>query len=356
MRVGVIPENLLERVALMAGMAPEPLGDSWFTFLLARTVMLGTKLGIFEALAEGDQSAAEIAAATSTHPVAAGKLLNALVGARYLRFSDGKYRLAPMARRWLLSKSPQSVRDKVLFQFWEWATVERAEEYLRSGEPLDVHSRFSDDEWGLYQRGMRSGIEPMVGEVVRRLKLPATTTRMLDVGGSHGYFSVAFCRKYPQLSSVVLDLPQAVRHAAPILQRDLSQLSPGGGEPRVIHREGDALESDLGREQYDLVLLSSLVHHFDAPTNAHLVRRCADALRPGGVLVIFESLRIDPADGVGQVGGLMDLFFGLTSASGTWSAAEMGDWQRGAGLQPRKPLRLRLARDLAAVAADKPRA
>jgi hypothetical protein len=69
--------------------------------------------------------------------------------------------------------------------------------------------------------------------------------------------------------------------------------------------------------------------------------------------LIFESLRIDPADGVGQVGGLMDLFFGLTSASGTWSAAEMADWQRQAGLTPRKPLRLLIARDIAALAADK---
>src|SRR6476620_1493818 len=126
MRVGVIPENVLERVALMMGLAPEPLGDSWFTFLLARTVMLGTKLGVFEALADGDKSSDEIAALSGTHPTAITKLLNALVGARYLGFVDGRYRLAPMARRWLLAGSSQSVRDKVLFQFWEWATIERA--------------------------------------------------------------------------------------------------------------------------------------------------------------------------------------------------------------------------------------
>jgi SAM-dependent methyltransferase len=346
MRIGVIPENVLERVALLAGMAPVPLADSWFTFLLARTVMLGTKLGVFEALAEGDKSAGEIALAAGTHPRATAKLLNALTGARYLRYTDGRYRLSPMARRWLLAASRQSVRDKVLFQFWEWATIERAEDYLRTGQALDVHEGFSDDEWGMYQRGMRSGIEPMVSEVVRRLKLPPKAARMLDVGGAHGYFSVAFCRKYPRLSSVVLDLPQAVRHSAAILQRE------NMGE-RVVHQVGDALAADLGREEYDFVLLSSLVHHFDDATNRALVARCAGALRPGGVCAVFESLRIDPADGVGQVGGLMDLFFGLTSASGTWSAAEIADWQRAAGLQPRRPMRLMLARDIAVLAAEK---
>jgi SAM-dependent methyltransferase len=347
MRIGVIPENLLERVALMTNLAPVPLGESWFTFLLARTVMLGTKLGVFEALAEGALGAGELAATTGLHAGAAQKLLNALVGARYLRFADGKYTLAPMARRWLLAKSPQSVRDKVLFQFWEWATLERAEDYLRTGRSLDVHDGFSDEEWGMYQRGMRSGIEPMVGEVVRRLKLPKNAEKMLDVGGAHGYFSVALCRKHPRLSSVVLDLPQAVRHSAAILEKE----QMGG---RVVHEIGDALTSDFGEGRFDLVLLSSLVHHFDADTNRALVARAARALRPGGMVAIFESLRVDPESGVGQVGGLMDLFFGITSASGTWSAAEMAGWQSDAGLRPRKPLRLRLARDLAVQAADKP--
>jgi 2-polyprenyl-3-methyl-5-hydroxy-6-metoxy-1,4-benzoquinol methylase len=348
MRIGVIPENLMERVGLWAGLAPLPLAESWFTFLLARTVMLGTKLGVFEALADGNRSAAEIAAATGTDTQAMGKLLNALLGSRYLEFSDGRYRLTPMTRRWLLQTSPQSVRDKVLFQFWEWATIERAEEYLKSGRALDVHGGFSDDEWGMYQRGMRSGVEPIAAEVVRRFRLPRSAGRMLDVGGAHGFFSVAFCRKHSRLSSVVLDLPQAVRHSAPILQRE------NMGE-RVVHQEGDALTTDLGKEQYDFVLLSSLVHHFDDATNRALMARCAAAIKPGGVCAVFESLRVDPAEGIGQIGGLMDLFFGITSASGTWSAAEIGDWQHQAGLKPRKPMRLFLARDVAVVAADKPR-
>src|SRR4029078_10623286 len=95
-----------------------------------------------------------------------------------------------------------------------------AEDYLRTGRALDVHGGFSDEGWGMYQRGMRSGIEPMVSEVVRRFKMPKNAERMLDVGGAHGYFSVALCRKYPRLSSVVLDLPQAVRHSAPLLSRE----------------------------------------------------------------------------------------------------------------------------------------
>jgi hypothetical protein len=42
----------------------------------------------------------------------------------------------------------------------------------------------------------------------------------------------------------------------------------------------------------------------------------------------------------GQLGALTDLYFALSSASGTWSFAEMASWQRAAGLRPRRPLHL----------------
>jgi hypothetical protein len=43
----------------------------------------------------------------------------------------------------------------------------------------------------------------------------------------------------------------------------------------------------------------------------------------------------------GQAGTLLDLYFGLTSQAGTWSHEEMTDWQREAGLEPKKPILFR---------------
>jgi hypothetical protein len=39
------------------------------------------------------------------------------------------------------------------------------------------------------------------------------------------------------------------------------------------------------------------------------------------------------------VGATSDLYFALTSASGTWSLTEMQSWMREAGLTVAKPLR-----------------
>jgi SAM-dependent methyltransferase len=194
---------------------------------------------------------------------------------------------------------------------------------------------------------MRSGADILAHEVARRLRIRPGATRMLDIGGSHGYYSVAICRRHPMLSSVILDLPEAVRHAAPLLARE-------GMGARVVHQPGNALTGDLGSGAYDLIFIGALVHHFDEPANRDLVRRCAEALRPGGVLALHDALRVDPGQGIGQIGGLLDLFFGITSLSGTWSGEEMASWQRDAGLRPRKLMRSRIVRDIGVQAAVKP--
>ena len=122
-----------------------------------------------------------------------------------------------------------------------------------------------------------------------------------------------------------------MEHAAPLLAAE------GMGE-RVVHRAGDVLTEDLGREAWDVVLLAQLVHHFDEPTNRRLIERVARALRPGGVLVVQEISR-RPAGRRSQLGSLGDLYFALTSRSGSWSFEEIAEWQRAAGLVPRQPIR-----------------
>lgn len=353
MKLGAKAENPLDQLALAAGLVPTPLLDTMVALLLARGVMVGVKLGVFEALAAGPLPACEVAARCQVDPHATEKLLGALAGAGYLEVErgagqvlsqvlsqgagDAMFALAPVARRWLLKDSSRSLYDAILMQFLDATYIERMEEYVRSGQPLRIHEHMSDDHWELYQRGMRAGANLAAPELARRIPVPKGArdgvVDMLDIGGAHGHYSVALCRRHPGLRATILDLPQAVAHAAPILAAE------GMGD-RVAHRVGDALTADLGEERYDLVLIANLVHHFDDATNRALVCRVARALRPGGILVIGEVIRPSAPGKGGQIGALTDLYFALTSASGTWSFAEMAAWQRAAGLLPRRPVRL----------------
>jgi SAM-dependent methyltransferase len=342
MKLKVVAEHPLERVVLALGIAPVTLVDTHMAFLRARAIMVGTKLGVFDAIAAGARTAPAIAAKCGTDARATEKLLSALTGSGYVSQSGGDYGLTAVARKWTLADAPQSLRDKILFEFIEWEMVEKVEDYVRTGRPLELHQGTDKERWRLYQNAMRALAGMAAPEIARRLPVPAGATTMLDIGGSHGFYSVSLCRKHAGLSSIILDLPDAVAEAAPILARE------NMGD-RVRHRVGNALTDDLGEAAWDVVLTAQLVHHFDEVTNRQLAARVARALKPGGVFIILELIRPASAKESGQVGALLDLYFALTSQSGTWSVDEMQGWLNDAGLMPRTPIFMRTMPGAAAV-------
>ena len=328
------PENLLEALALRLGIVPTPLGDTHVAFMLARTIMVATKLGFFEVLATQPATAPQVAQRCDTSQAATTKILNTLVHLGYLHLTGSGYSLTTLTRKWILRDSAQSVYDKMLFQFTEWEMVAGYENYVRTGTPFRMHETFDEQQWGAYQRGMRAMAGTAAWEVGRRTPVPKRAQDMLDIGGAHGYYSVTLCRRHPGLRSVILDLPESINEAQHLLAKE----QMGG---RVVHQPGNVLTDDLGEAQWDIVLIASLVHHFDEETNRALMRRIARALRPGGVLVVQEFMRNQRPHAGDHLGALLDLFFAATSESGTWSVKEITDWQRAAGLKPQRPIWLR---------------
>ena len=327
MRLGMTPANAAERDALDSGAVPVPFFETHMAFGLARAVMAATTLGIFESLTGGAATADVIADRCRTDPTATHKLLTALAGCGYLESGEGRYALSPMARTWLVLESPRSLVHTLMFAYYEWDLMSHVEDYMRTGRPVDVHERMTGHQWELYQRSMRGLAAQSAHAAAQAIPVPEGAATMMDIGGSHGYYSVALCRRHPGLRSTVLDLPEAISSAAPLLAAE------NMGD-RVVHREGDALTHDLGVGAYDVVLVSNLAHHFSAPQNKELFTRIARALRPNGVFAVLEPFRSDTAAGVGQLAALSELYFGLTSRSGTWAVHEIAQWQRDAGLLP----------------------
>ena len=335
MRFEIVGENLVERIIARTNLAPIPLMETQIAYSMARSIMAGVKLGIYDAVGSGAKTPTEVAVQCKTDPAATEKLMNTLVGCRYLRYRDGRYDLTAKARKWLLRDSPHSIADKLLFQYDEWDIVAKYEEFVTTGKPLDAHLAINDSAgWERYQRGMRALASISAEEVAKRLPVPPGATAMLDIGGSHGYYSVCACRAHAGLRATILDLPDAVQQAAPILARE------GMGD-RVSHRPGNALSDDLGESAWDVVFLSQLVHHFTDQQNRDLMKRIAGALKPGGVCVLLDSLRPKSPEGAGAVGAILDLYFAATSHSGTWPLETMQDWHRQAGLTVEKPIHLR---------------
>jgi SAM-dependent methyltransferase len=347
MRLGTIGENPIERIIAKTNIAPIPMIETQIAFSMARAIMAGVKLGVFEAIGSGTLTPVQVAEKCNTDPAATTKLMDTLVGLRYLSHHNGGYGLTRKASKWLLPDSPNSISDKLLFQYDEWDLVGRYEDYIRTGEPLEFHGESTDTGlWERYQRGMRSLGSISGDEVAAKLPVPPGATTMLDIGGSHGYYSVCVCRRHQGLRATILDLPEAVEHAAPILAREDS------GD-RVSHRAGNALTDDLGENAWDVVLVSQLVHHFSEEQNRNLVSRVAASLKPGGVCILLDMLRPSSPEGAGGVAAVLDLYFSATSRSGTWPLETLRSWQRAAGLGVERVIHIRTMPGAAMVVARK---
>jgi SAM-dependent methyltransferase len=332
MKLAPQAENLMERIALMANLAPRPLLDTQIAFTGARAIMAAAEIGIFEALGKAEQNAETIALDCGTDARATKQLLDCLVGLGYAHWRDGNYGLPAPMRKWLLRSSPSSVVNKLAFQSMEWDIVGKTGDFVRTGKPVDFHEHMSPREWAVYQDGMRDVAANPAVELAKRLPVPQGATRLLDIGGSHGLFSSELCKRHPALAATILELPDAIDRASEIGQRE------GLGD-RVKHRVGNALMDDLGEATFDVVMVNNLVHHFSPAQNSELAKRVARALSPGGVYAIGDFLRPSHPGAGGGVPAVMDLYFALTSASGTWALQEIVAWQRDAGLEPMKAIK-----------------
>ena len=112
-------------------------------------------------------------------------------------------------------------------------------------------------------------------------------------------------------------------------------------DQRVRHAPGNILDYDMGERTYDAVLIAQLVHHFTDEQNRELAVRVAQALKPGGVFMIMDAIRMesgaDARKASRRAGAVLDVYFALTSNSGTWSVGEIQAWQSAAGLRLRHP-------------------
>ena len=332
MKIKNQPENLLEWIALRSNLAPTPLVDTQVAFNAARAIMAAAELGVYEAIGKNSKTSGEVASICKTHHEATMHLLNCLVGIGYLEWNDGRYSLKPKYYKWLLKESESNLIGKLRFQLIEWEWMGRLEEYVRTGKPLDLHGSASVKEWELYQEGMRDLSINAAKELGSKIPVPKGATNMLDIGGSHGLFSIELCKKHPGLTSTIMELPGAIEAARAIAKRyDTTN--------RVNYVAGNALTDDLGTEKYDLVMINNVVHHFTNEQNIALAKKIARALKPNGIYAIGEFKRQSKPGEGGVIGATTGLYFSLTSSSGTWSVPEIEGWQKNAGLKIEKPVK-----------------
>ena len=112
---------------------------------------------------------------------------------------------------------------------------------------------------------------------------PAAALRMLDVGTGTALIPIEFCRSFPNLRIVAIDL------ANEMLKLATANVERAGFRDRIELRLVDAKRIPCPDGEFATVVSNSIIHHIPRPLDslAEMVR----VLAPGGLLFVRDLLR-----------------------------------------------------------------
>lgn len=289
------------------------------------------ELSVFAQLAGGPRDAAAVARAIGCPERGTRILLDALVALALLGKDRESYRLAPAAEAHLVPGKPGYVGDfaGLIGHPTLWAGLGRLAEAVRAGGTvLPEHAETPENPfWETFARSSASLALPAAGVLAGLLRdwiASRPRVRALDVAAGSGIYGYTLLRGHANVELTALDWPNVLAETRQWAER------MGVDRSRVRYLEGNLFEVDYGGP-YDLIVLSHVFHHFDAPTCRALARKVAAALAPGGRVAVHDFLAGDdnPAAAMFSVTMLV-----WTRKGEAYSAGDYRGWLGEAGLRP----------------------
>lgn len=262
-----------------AGVLPERLRRLAGDFQASRAFLTAVELDLFTAVGDG-ATTGDAAERMGTAHRATETLLNALTAIGLLVKKGETYFNGPDTDRFLRRGLPDDARATVMNRVHMWDTWSTLTESVREGSPLrasPVNSGPSATQAFIAATHRIANLAAPA--IVASLDLEGVD-HLLDVGGGSGAYTVAFLKAFPGARATLMDLPSVIRVAT-------RHVREAGMQERITLRGGDFMVDPLGSD-FDLVLLSYVMHLNPPEDNRRLVAKAFAALRPGGRIVIND--------------------------------------------------------------------
>lgn len=293
-------------------------------YKVSRVLLTAMELELFTVLENGAQAAETIAHSIKTHADATRRILNVLVSLGFITKKADKYSNNLFSSKYLVKGKPDYISNlshtNHLWDRWSHLT-----EVTKKGKPV---IQTNINQWGDEQ--IQAFIEAMDYRAKKDSQgfaqaLDLTNVQsILDVGGGSGAYSLALINKKKEIKATILDLPEVI----PLTQ---AYITNQGYQDSFYYIEGNYKTTDYGKG-YDLILFCAIIHINNYQENQDLMQKAANALNPGGQIVIKDFIVNDD-----KTHPLQGTLFSInmlvsTEAGDTYSMKEIKEWFHAVGI------------------------
>jgi hypothetical protein len=260
---------------------------------VSRAIYVAAKLGIADLLKDGPRHSADLAEATQSHAPSLHRLMRLLASAGiFAETASGQFVLAPMGE-FLRSDAPGSYRAQALlfagpFQQRAWS---RLLDIVQTGQGSSSKALFPflakyPEEAAVFNQAMSRGTEMVARAFVAAYDCSSFST-IVELGGGYGSLLGAILRGSPTARGILFDVPDVADAAGQRVRED-------GLADRCEVMAGDFFQAVPGNG--DAYILKSVIHDWDDALSTMILANIAQAMAPGGRLLLVEMLLHDRVD------------------------------------------------------------
>ena len=263
-------------------------------YMESAAFIAAVELGLFTAVAGGDDTEARLAGRLGLSAVNAERLVTACVALRLLERDGDRLRNAPDVHRYLVEGHPDHAGPWMLFTRPDWNEWGRLATHLRRREPpalLGKYVGFTVEDARRYHEATASIGFGAGRRFVRQVDLIGRK-KLLDLGGGSGAYCIAACREHPALVAVVLDLP-------PMAEVAREFIAAHGLADRITAVGGDFTRDPLPGGA-DVIVMASNLPQYSRDIIQQVIAKAFAALAGGGEMHLvgemLDAARSGPVD------------------------------------------------------------
>ncbi|HEX8250347.1 MAG TPA: class I SAM-dependent methyltransferase [Pyrinomonadaceae bacterium] len=315
--------------AAAAPPSPELFWQTITAFQRSAAMKAAIELDVFTKIDEGNKTAQAIADACRAAERGIRILCDTLTVMQFLTKESGQYDLNETSAAFLSRKSPTFIGDTINFIMSPMQrrgfddltnAVRRGGSTITDEGSLDPESPM----WVTFAQSMVPMMIPAAQMMAANLDFPPDRKlKVLDIAAGHGIFGIFVARQFPNAEIYAVDwanvLTAATENARKFGVADRHHLIPGS-----------AFEVEYG-DDYDVVLLTNFLHHFDQPTNEDLIRKIHRALNDDGKVLTLEFVPNDDRVSPPSEAMFSLVMLAATPAGDAYTFAELREMFENAG-------------------------